>query len=253
MQRDDFSIQDLPPHFVEEILSLSLNFNMLRNLVRTSHYMHDLFTGREKYIVTRVLVNQIGWHVLPEAIATYESSLLGPYELQKAEEFSKKHLAHRMTSLSKSMRWSLTEAAPIVRLHQIVKCLARGYMDDAEKSYSGPGPRIIPKDIYEIQRAFYRFEIYWNIFGLAPRRVKRRENQDVYFTIGEFAQVARIETYLRKPILELVMELDPRILDKIDLPIGFSKNNEGYVRFLVASGLENIHRMLTTKSIEETY
>lgn len=151
------------------------------------------------------------------------------------------------------MRWSLTEAAPIVRLHQIVECLARGYMDDAEKSYSGPGPRIIPKDIYEIQRAFYRFEIYWNIFGLAPRRVKRRENQDVYFTIGEFAQVARIETYLRKPILELVMELDPRILDKIDLPIGFSKNNEGYVRFLVASGLENIHRMLTTKSIEETY
>lgn len=211
---------------------------------------------------------------MPEAIATYESSLLGPYELQKAEEFSKKHLAHSMTSLSKSMRWSLTEAAPIVRLHQIVECLARGYMDDAEKSYSGPGPRIIPKDIYEIQRAFYRFEIYWNIFGLAPRRVKRRENQDVYFTIGEFAQVARIETYLRKPILEckhqfhaiiynfylpctdasiVVMELDPRILDKIDLPIGFSKNNEGYVRFLVASGLENIHRMLTTKSIEETY
>ncbi|KAI1089334.1 hypothetical protein F5B19DRAFT_467538 [Rostrohypoxylon terebratum] len=164
----------LPPEIVQGILSCIGDFDTLKAAISTCRYLHTVFISQKKEIVTQVLVNRIGWDVLPESILAYETSLPGPYEpymlgydessapgpyeAQKTEEFFEKHLSRRMTSLPKSMRWDITEALSILHRHNMTESLTEGLVSRGlVNSTLNPDskPRLLPSDIHKIQRGYY--------------------------------------------------------------------------------------------------
>lgn len=207
----------LPPEIAQKIFFYIDDFNTLRAVVSTCRYLRAAFTSHEKLIATQVLLNQIDWDVLPEAVVVNESSRLGEYDPHKAKEFSERHLKHRMTSLNESTRRGLAEAMSIVRLHEIVKFLAKQIANECLDYFYRPGlracpglerrprePKPSPKDLYRIQRALYRFQLYWNMFGLPASTVPIDQQQDVFFqrfNFWENEQLACVQCSLHKAIL----------------------------------------------------
>ncbi|KAI1211943.1 uncharacterized protein F4807DRAFT_416990 [Annulohypoxylon truncatum] len=275
-QRDSFRMDKLPMEIVQNIFFRIDNFDTLRSAILTCRHLHAAFTSRERSIVTQVLVNQIGWDVLPEAIVVDESfrleaynSSLGTYDSQKAEEFSKKHLSHRMTSLSEPARWNLAEALPLVRLHKVVKFLAKQiadyicgprYVRQGQLMYRLPfepcEPMPSSEGLYRIQRALYRFQLYWNMFGLSEAGAGLATRRYAYFrifSVWENEQLACAQHHLLR-IIRKPVDMDPfahHDAFECYLSSSLSESGSEFSQHALSQGLEYIYEIATSETFAD--
>ena len=117
-------------------------------------------------VTFRVLNNEIGSDILPEALLTFLSKPL----VRARGDVLSKFLNHAKRTRLAELSWSITDALEISRFHIIIDNFSRNY---ANKVLAGAPtsdykvPRITqptPTETGRIQRAFYRFEIFCNLF-----------------------------------------------------------------------------------------
>ena len=163
------ALERLPIELLREIMSFLSDTKSLREAALSCVSLFEAFAGAENAITTRVVCHQIDAAVFSEAVAALESSALQPHvaELRAREkilEFAAQHLRQRVFS---HRSWTLGSALRLGRLHHYVS-------DFTQKSASAAlakRPRCQPdfvapteNEIRRIERAFYRFEIYCNLF-----------------------------------------------------------------------------------------
>ncbi|KAI0839587.1 hypothetical protein F5Y06DRAFT_25188 [Hypoxylon sp. FL0890] len=247
----------LPLEIIQRILSSVDDVNSLRAATLSCRALYAAFAGAEELITTKVVVRQIHWDVLPEALAV-EASWNIPNEDDALEKFARYHLSTRSRPFAS---WRLADALPIIRLHKIVEFLARRLARNAlaygppqlsrQSSYQ---PEPTAGELRRIQRALYRFQLYCNMFSHKNTHYQNQQRLFFrYFSTIEHEQLACIQDLLIRVVARPYNDLvghDVRwgALGSFHY-ISSSDSIEG--QYIISRGLEKIYKIATALFYEE--
>ncbi|KAI0876893.1 hypothetical protein GGS24DRAFT_498331 [Hypoxylon argillaceum] len=165
-------IERPPTEIVCMILSALPDVASLLAAVLSCPRFYAALLGDEASVTSRVVLNQIDVSVLPEATAAWESSQLRPRnndgQNKKAiMDFVARNIRQRQTT---PKSWSLKEALRLGRLYSCVEQWAKKFAEKtlASNAASRALPGATDMEIFRIQRALYRFEIYCYLFRETP-------------------------------------------------------------------------------------
>ena len=170
MQNQVASLQSpferLPAELLRPILCAIPDILSLRSAALSCRSFYGAICQDENEIVISVLCHELGSDVLPEAIAAHESSLLQKPSDDSIGEFTAKRLSQRKPDLRS---WTIRKALPLVKFHAYVRSFAtrfkKGYMtEDLPISHTLISAPPTPAENGRIERSFYRFEIFCNLF-----------------------------------------------------------------------------------------
>ncbi len=194
-------IEALPTEIRQAIMSSFTDIASVQKAALSCSTLYYSFKGAESEILARVLSNQVGIDVLPEATATLKSSHL---RLSELEGFTSQYLRQRQPP---PLSWTFADARLISKIHDYVDFFTRDYVKKAlsDRLYE-PSAKATPTEINRIQRAFYRFQIYCNMFGpfQNTRNFRVEEQQPLFFThfsVWENEQLACIHEYLIRVVI----------------------------------------------------
>lgn len=163
-------IERLPVELVLEILEAVPDPASLRAVVLSCPLFYNLFSKQESNITEQVLLNQIDIDVLPEAIAAVESSYIRRDRIRYPRSYVFSDFLTDNIRLRPSVAryWALSKALRLGPLHVVVDSLAMKFAMTALNQPPLNQSKHIPTrlEICRIERAFYWFEIYRNIFPL---------------------------------------------------------------------------------------
>ncbi|KAF5532687.1 zinc finger domain-containing protein [Fusarium phyllophilum] len=114
-------VERLPVEITQKVLSTITDLLSLRCAALSCPAFFYAFNNAENAITTCVLSMQVGFDVLPEAIAASESSQLPSHTEDKIQEFVANHLRERR---SPPVSWTLASALPIGKFHNCVSAFA---------------------------------------------------------------------------------------------------------------------------------
>lgn len=155
----------LPTEAVQAIMCSLSDIASLKALALSCSTFYHSFKASESLTVYQILLNQIGTEVLPEAYATYESSRIQRISVETTRDFAGRYLSSRRPVPIRN--WKLKDALVISRLHDDVECLAESYVERAMEVRRKDGKEARSPsnvEIWRIERALYRFEMYCNLF-----------------------------------------------------------------------------------------
>lgn len=165
--------EGLSVELVRMILSAVPDVASLQAAALSCPLFYRAFLEAETAITAQVLLNQIDVSVLPEAMAASESSSLRPHDTEPKNgevivDFVTQNLRQRPTP---PRYWSLRKALRLGRLHIYVDGLAKKFAMAALTKHPLNRSKSIAtrQEIYRIERALYRFEIYCNLFRESPK------------------------------------------------------------------------------------
>lgn len=175
----------------------------LTSTALTCSSLYRILADNEALLTSKVLLNETNFDILPEAVAALESSRLKPWTRQHIRDFTFQHLHARKLP---TQRYALSDALHISKLYYHVRYFAVDFASKtlAKRPVSGHlEPTSAPPsqaELTRIQRAFYRFEIYCNLFRDPERTLfSVAEQRDVFFSCfspWENEQLACIHDYL---------------------------------------------------------
>jgi len=199
-------IEKLPVELKQNLLSALTDASSLRSAALSCPSMYYAFVNAEELIISQVVKNQIDADVLPEAVVALESSRLQPWTRHGVMDFIRHHL-HARTCLPRS--WTLSEALALGRLHSGVERFAAEFMAEMLNSSSAfayidapPGWSVSKNEMIRVQRAFYRFEVYCNLFR-EPMKFEPIETEGLFlckFSYWENEQLACVHDYLFRAV-----------------------------------------------------
>ncbi|KAI9769217.1 MAG: hypothetical protein M1840_004346 [Geoglossum simile] len=146
------------------IMSAVTDVQSLKSAALSCPSLYCAFSSAETIITTYVLFNQMGCDVPLEAVAVLESLRLRSPTQQGIQDFVTKYLRQTCPS---PKSWTLHDALPVRRLHLSLRdfvtrfanaCLTKEPFRLATPTTPTPSERD------HINRAFYRFEIFCNLF-----------------------------------------------------------------------------------------
>jgi hypothetical protein len=196
-----------PLELRQALLSALSDVSSLRSTALSCPSFYDAFTSAEELITTQVLNNQLeNTDILPEAVAAFNSSRMQPWSSQRTRDFVDAHFHSRRAPPDS---WKLVDALPIGNLHSCVEFFATRFVAEmfspsSTFAYIDP-PSAWPlsrNEMIRIQRTFYRFEVYCNLFR-NPERFDFREQRDLFFfkfSHWENEQLACVYDYLFRVI-----------------------------------------------------
>ncbi|OTA93149.1 hypothetical protein M434DRAFT_307303 [Hypoxylon sp. CO27-5] len=249
----------LPPEITQRVLLFTDDVDSLRAAALSCTALYAAFMGAEKMIATRVLLRQIPWDVLPEALAVEASRHIRPGREREVDKFGRDYLLTRSRKFS---RFGLTDALRLGRLYNIVEFLARRVAHDAlsngpplfssESSFSSysSGPTVT--ELRRIQRTLYRFQLYCNMFG-GDLTLSRRQ-QELYFRY--FSRVEDEQLASLQDLLVRIVAIPYNDLVDHDVRQGASDYpcmdlSSGEPPHIISRGLESIHRLVIAESYEK--
>jgi hypothetical protein len=165
-------LQQLPVELKQMILFAFSDVVTLKSIALSCSSFYCAFILDEVSITTHVFANQIGIDILPEVIATLESQTT-PKTRRGVCDFFEKHLRARSPP-PQQQSWTLSQALPIGTLHQSVQAFALLFASHAlsqpsvplELGQLPPHPPS-PSEINRTEHAFYRFQMFTNLFRAA--------------------------------------------------------------------------------------
>ena len=172
----------LPPEVNQGILSLLPNVASVNSAVLTCTSLYQAFRNSEWIILTKVLKQLIHPDTAFEAFLASRASILDrefkassdPWNTEKAREVLRLYDGERSSSLI--FQWTLRDALALSKLHEHACFFAGDFASSALSidlkgaSLSGDEMRPSASEMHRIQRTFYRFEIYCNLFRVRERR-----------------------------------------------------------------------------------
>ncbi|KAK9434900.1 hypothetical protein VB005_09689 [Metarhizium brunneum] len=165
------SIERLSVELLQMVLLELPDVSSLRAAALSCPLLYEVFLDAETTITTQVLLKQIDDSVLPEAELAFLSSSLhhGPEpEYQHGlVDFITQNLRQRPTP---PRSWSLQKALQLERLHLCVSELTQKFVHTTLTTYPMTQGECTATRLERcrIERAFYRFEIYCNLFRMLP-------------------------------------------------------------------------------------
>ncbi|KAI0100082.1 hypothetical protein GGR51DRAFT_378710 [Nemania sp. FL0031] len=171
-------MDQIPVELIQKIF-IYLDLKSLPNAALACRVFLNAFIGAEEVITTKVLLRQIDYDVLPEAILVYKSWSLGTPSFPKGIEFAK-NLQHRQPAPT---QWRLANALPLAYFHGMVSYFASQAASEAleeEPRLSRKSASPTREEICRFERAIYRFQLYCNVVG-PLRRLEETKLQDVFF------------------------------------------------------------------------
>ena len=180
-------LESLPSEIIQHLLCFIPDVTSLWSTILTCSSLYNAFINAEALITSHVVKNFIDVDVLPEAVAALKSSRLAPFKRDRVLEFVQSQLVSRK---SPQISWILPEALPLSNLHQAVEYFAASFALRtlarlSPSAFAGTLPEypLSPEELYRIQRALYRFEIYCNLFrGRKSGALDINEQQEVFFS-----------------------------------------------------------------------
>ncbi|VUC25572.1 unnamed protein product [Clonostachys rosea] len=159
----------LPIELRRLILAELDSFSSLASAILTCRALHSAYLLKPSGAITAsILVNQVGYDVLPEVTIALASSQLPPHSPEASDVFITTYLASRTIH---QIPASLGAYSRLEELNSCVTSLAQWFADDClgrlETSGDGSSNVAAPptaSEIARIKRALYRFEIFCNLY-----------------------------------------------------------------------------------------
>lgn len=192
-------IAQLSVELKQMILSNIPDVLSLRSAALSCRTLYHTLINAETIITTRVLLNQVGIDVLPEAYITHEASRLKSYTKEPIQDFIARHLSKRQPP---PVSWTLCDAIPVAKLHACVSALTLQFVTATSMKSPACGTRPATRtELSRIERAMYRFEIFCNLFrsfdDSAPRLLEQLwDTFFLNFSPWESEQLACVHDYL---------------------------------------------------------
>lgn len=167
------SLPGLPVEIKEAIFSSLPDIASLIALISTCSCFYYSFLDRESSILTKVLLNQVTPSVMPNAVATFESSEMTPWTKETAENLLM--LSTTGEEFSGLRRWTLRNALVLSKMHEHVQFFAHRLTVDALLLHPVTGlpdadqAPVSPSEFRRIQRALYRFEFCCNLYAFRKK------------------------------------------------------------------------------------
>ena len=205
MAREKTSLLSFPVEIAQNILSLAPDALSLRALILSCSFFHRAFIVSPSLILHSVVRNEIHALVLPDALATLATANLSPRKRDRVRDF----LAQaNLFPASIPEYWSMSDSLKLSKINSHVKYFATDFGSTLCADLVTGVPNEAPLALtlterHRIERAFYRFEIYCNLFGKHeknPRSTFKPEEQKQMFLDKfppwENEQLASIREYL---------------------------------------------------------
>ncbi|KAI0856525.1 hypothetical protein F4860DRAFT_492626 [Xylaria cubensis] len=247
----------LPVELLQMILGHVPDVPSLYAAVLSCSLFYRAFEGIETTITTQVLLNQIDVSVLPEAMMTFESTLLPdkskPESSKAVDNFITRTLRQRPTP---PRSWSLQKALPFGQLHFYVDAFAKKFVETTltRVPFHQPQHPVTKQEICRIQRALYRFEICCNLYRANPNYGSASDIFLPDFAEYENEQLNCIYGFLARiiaPTFNDVAEHDiawgASNIDLIDYVIPY------YAQYFLSFGLETVHVIASAKTYKQRY
>jgi hypothetical protein len=208
-------MEEFPLELKQTLLSALSDVSSLRSAALSCSALYHAFLNAEEMITTQVVKNQLDADVLPEAAAALKSSRSQSWTRQGVIDFVGQRLRSRMPPPNS---WTLSEALPLGNLHSSVERFASEFIAEmlnisSEFAYvdAPPGWPVSRHEMNRVQRAFYRFEVYCNLFR-DPEVFEPSEIRDLFFfkfSHWENEQLACVHDYLFRAVCPGMNVLDP--------------------------------------------
>jgi hypothetical protein len=179
------TVEKFPLELRQALLSALSDVSSLRSTAMSCPSFYDAFISAEELITTQVLKNQFdNADILPEAFAAFDSSRTHPWTRRRTRDFIDEHFQSRKLPRDS---WKLADALPMGNLHSCVEFFATRFAAEmlspsSAFAYIDPPPAwpLSRSEMIRVQRAFYRFEVYCNLFR-DPELFDFREQRDLFF------------------------------------------------------------------------
>ena len=198
-------IKSLPVELIQLILGALPDAVTLRALVLSHSSFYRAFITGKDFITFKVLLNQIVPNLLPDAVAVLESSRFRSWNRKLIQEFLADYHQGR---LSPSRTWTISDAVPVSMLHDDICFFMTDFVTVALAANPVTGvPDVSPSPLtsrekFRISQAFYRFELYCNLFRercWKDNRFGPEEQREIFFdhySPWENEQLACVHDYL---------------------------------------------------------
>ncbi|KUJ18950.1 uncharacterized protein LY89DRAFT_582443 [Mollisia scopiformis] len=218
-------------------------------------FFYHIFKDAEDFITQHVLVSEIDLGVLPEAIAVLGSSHLGSSTREAILKLISTNLEPRRLP---QRAWKLSDALRLSKIHTHVRSFTETYAIEIPRCCLDEGGDYpaTSSEVARIQRAFYRFELYCNLFrDYENPPLSLAEQKEFFF--NKFApweneQLTCIHNYL----FELVSEVYNEMVEH-DVTFGYYRipradiSEPGEIETILARGLASLHSIILAKTYNE--
>lgn len=215
------SLVSLPFELIQTVLCFVPDIPSLRAVILTCTTLHRAFQNVERLVTERVLSNEIGSDLLREAYMVLESSRLKNSWSKKAVEafLRRQKLIFTDETTLLPRPWTLTGGIYVYGIYQHVRYFAADFASSALSkmfplsSSANNGPTLTPQpsaaEIHRMERTFFRFELYCNLFRKYPtvseKRFTPKEQMELFleqFPPWEVEQLVCVRDYLLRYIAD---------------------------------------------------
>ena len=182
----------LPPELKQAIFSALPDANTLTSLVLTCSNFYHTFRNAESLIIKSILHNQIGSHLLFDALIVLESGMLTPHNDKTVCQLLNKYAKRAPTITSNHQEWKLRHAVAVSSLHETIECLSNNFAclalgTNVMTGLDEPSPTpLSAQESNRIKRAFYRYELFCTLFPVFRTRGKHGPNLRSSKTLQRF-------------------------------------------------------------------
>lgn len=193
-----------PLEIAPSILRQAPDTPTLRNMIISAPYFYDGFHLASKTILESVLMNEYGPSLLPEALATYASSRLSQPGLESARD----QLLSNLVAIPRTPEgWTIADSLALNQIYHHVEYFATKFaatcFHSSEESSAMDDKPITRNEMRRIRSAFFRFELYCNLYRRSPNRPTYEERKESFldkFSPWENEQLFTIYEFLRRAL-----------------------------------------------------
>ena len=160
----------LAPELQQAIFSVLPDASTLSSLILTCSTFYHTFRDAESLIIKSILHNQIGSHLLFDALIVLESRMLAPYNEEAVAQLLDLYAGRAFTITIDHQKWTRRHAVAISSLHDTIECLSQDFACSALATNivtgldeSSPAP-LSAAESNRIKRTFYRYELFCSVF-----------------------------------------------------------------------------------------
>ncbi|KAK7751889.1 hypothetical protein SLS62_006190 [Diatrype stigma] len=263
----------LPPEMVTAILYSVTDLDTLANVAVSSRTLHTAFKVNETRLIRRLLIDNIGQEVLPDALIAYSCTppSLRPRDVQEIDPPRLSTMAdwwvrcaeERVRTISRpelgSIEFNMARALELERTHVHVAALAERFIQRcSETTQVGLGDTftLLPPSSTEktrIARALYLFETFCTLFGyMNPRKLSESVHFLRKYEPWEIAQLGVIHDFLAREIIPVFTDVAKEAAARGDDTFGRDCDIAcDWIQYTLSLGLEKIHTLLTAKTDAE--
>ncbi|MCJ1249618.1 hypothetical protein MMC30_006844 [Trapelia coarctata] len=253
----ELSLVSLPHEIRVAIFSFLPDVSSVKALALTCSLFLHTFGSAESVVLDSVLRAQIDPGLWSLVLTVLDSSSLEPWSregvLRCLTEPDNKRVPRQCTS------W---EALALSELQKHVQFFADDFASSALATAS-PN-QASPMEMHRIQRAFYRFELYCNLFrsrkGFREERFSAQEQRDHFFAKfcpWEIEQLACIHDYLFERLCLPFNEVAEHDIEWGELSIPFANDwdepDNVWKEHYLSLGLAYLYRAITAANYEDRY